>query len=96
MSNNWLTKRIFLNANKRNRIYLTKENIIRGVPKGYNVYILYKNEMILIKGLSHHWSNFFESHRPRGTGFNKPQAIIESIALALGIKNLKQINYRVI
>jgi len=96
MTNTWLTKKIFLNAIKRNRIFLTKQNISRGRTIGYNLYIFYKNKMILIKGLSHHWSDFFESYRPRGTGYNKPQEIIESVGYSLGIKKLKEINYRVI
>lgn len=94
--NIWLNKKIFLNALKRDKIFLTKENIGKNGATGYNVYILYKNNIHPIKGISSYWSDFYKSYRPEKGNYNKPQEIIKSITFALGIKNIKQLKYRVI
>ena len=83
----WFTKRRFLQALKNGKIFLTKQTIRRCTVTGYNVYILYKNHMHLIKGFAPCWSEMYECYRPSGTGYNKAEHIIEEIVtIHLGYK----------
>jgi len=93
----WLTKTIYKNALKKDKVFLTKEIITSNGITGFNVYIYYKNNFRRIVGIGNYWSNKKECYHCTVYGSSRSLDIILNIGYSLGLKfhDIRQ-NYRIL
>lgn len=92
MKSTWLTKTLFKNALKNNRVYMSAALQTRNGITGYNLYIKRKTSknvnggMWSVLGHSPYWSDKKQFYHVTAWGTSRPLEIILSIGYELGLK----------
>jgi hypothetical protein len=86
MESTWLTKRLYKQALKTGKVYLTLEIQTRNGVTGYNLYILKNGDMLKVCGHSPYWSDKKRCYHVTCWGTSRPLEVILSVGRSLGLR----------